>query len=91
LHDTNLLYGIQAPGITEQLVMETFFTNVLWRYHDITRGRRQGHYNIDGNTDILVCDKSRRSKDLPELYYAKYNTEIGRDREIPIWLFGFLY
>lgn len=91
LHDTNLLYGIQAPGITEQNVMETFFTNVLWRHHDITKGKRQGLYKIDGTTDVLVCNKARRSKDFPNLYYVKYNTEVTRGNDIPIWLFGFLY
>lgn len=92
MHNTNLIYGIQAPGISEQNVMETFFVNVLWRHHRITKGRRQGLYNIDGNTDLLVCDRVRRSKDMPNLYYAKYNSEISREpNEIPIWLFGFLY
>lgn len=92
MHNPNLIYGIQAPGITEQSVMETFFINVLWRHHNITKGRRQGLYCIDDYTDILVCDRARRSKDMPDLYYAKWGIEISRDsHEIPIWLFGFLY
>ena len=92
MHNTNLIYGIQAPGISEQNVMETFFINVLWRHHRITKGRRQGLYNIDDNTDILVCDRVRHSRDYPDLFYVKYNSEMTRDpQEIPIWLFGFLY
>jgi len=91
LHDTNLLYGIQPPGISVQNVMETFFTNVLWRHHKIQKGRRHSFYKIDGVTDICVCDRSRRSKESANTYYAKYNTEVGRGNDIPIWLFGFLY
>ena len=91
LHDTNLIYGIKAGEITEQTVMETFFVNVLWRHHRISKGRRPGFYTIDGTTEICVCEKARRPKRSENFYYAKYNTEIGRDNEIPIWLFGFLY
>ncbi len=92
MHNTNLIYGIQAPGITEQNVMETFLVNVLWRHHNITKGRRQGLYRIDDSTDLLVCDRVRRSKDMPDLFYAKWGIEVSRDsHEIPIWLFGFLY
>lgn len=91
LHDTNLLYGIHSSGITEQNVMETFFTNVMWRHHDIKKGRRTGVYNIDKSIEVQVCDVSRRSKPQENYYYAKYNSEVGRGNEIPLWLFGFLY
>lgn len=91
LHNTNLLYGIHAPGITQQNIMETFLTNVLWRHHDVCKGKRAGTFTIDGTTEICVCDKSRRARQAPGLYYAKYNTEVGRGNEIPIWLFGFMY
>ena len=91
LHNTNLVYGIQAPGITEQLVMETFLVNVLWRHNKVLRGRRRGHYRIDDSIDICVCEKARHSKDIPDMYYARYNTEVAWGKEIPIWLFGFLY
>jgi hypothetical protein len=30
-------------------------------------------------------------KQNPNMIYARYNTEVGHDREIPLWLFGFLY
>lgn len=91
LHNTNLIYGIQAPGITEQNVMETFFVNVLWRHHKIQKERRPGMFKIEDTTDICVCDKSKRAKQGDHLYYVKYNMEVGRGNEIPIWLFGFLY
>ncbi len=91
LHDTNLLYGIHAPLATEQNVMETFFVNVLWRHHKIQKERRAGMFKIDGQTDVCVCDKPRRTKADDGTYYVRYGTEVGRGREIPIWLFGFLY
>lgn len=91
LHDANLVYGIQAPDITEQNIMETFLVNVIWRHHEINTTRRKGVFLIDGSTNICVCDRNRRTKNLENTYYAKYNAEVGRGNDIPIWLFGFLY
>ena len=27
----------------------------------------------------------------PDTIYARYNTEVGKDNKIPLWLLGFLY
>ena len=91
MHDTNLLYAVYSPTMDDQLIMETFFVNTLWRHHQVRKKRRPGTYQINGNTDICVCDRSKRMKQNPNMIYARYNTEVGRDREIPLWLFGFLY
>ena len=91
LHDTNLMYAVYNPSLSEQHIMECFFVNSLWRHHAVHRGKRDGVYRVDGLKDICVCDKRRRIKTDESLYYARYNAEVGRGREIPIWLFGFLY
>jgi hypothetical protein len=28
---------------------------------------------------------------MPDTIYARYNTEIGKGNQIPLWLLGFLY
>ena len=74
LHNTNLLYSILSGIPTDQEVMETFFTNSIWRHHTVEVSKKPGLYIIDG-----------------DIYYARYNTEVGRENDIPIWMFGFLY
>lgn len=91
LHDTNLMYAVYSPSMNTQDIMETFLTNCLWRHHAITKGKKSGFYRIDQKIDICVCDKSRRLKRDMNVYYAKYNSEVGYGNEIPLWLFGFLY
>lgn len=91
LHDTNLMYAVYSPGLSEQHIMECFFVNSLWRHHNVHRGRREGIYRVDSAKDICVCDKNRRIKVDNTLYYAKYNAEVGHGNEIPLWLFGFLF
>ncbi len=91
LHDANLMYAVFAPEMTEQNIMETFFVNCLWRHHTVNKGQRTGMFRINGNTNICVCDRSRRIRSTSDTIYAKYNTDVGRENEIPLWLFGFLY
>ncbi len=91
LHDANLMYAIYTPQMSEQTIMETFFVNSLWRHHTVNKARRNGLFRIDNTTNISVCDRSRRVRSSADVIYAKYNTDIGREREIPLWMFGFLY
>ena len=32
-----------------------------------------------------------KMRQLPDVIYARYNTEIGMGNQIPLWLLGFLY
>lgn len=91
LHDANLMYAVYSPQMSEQNIMETFFVNCLWRHHTVNKGRRNGMFRINGSTNICVCDKSRRVRTAADTIYAKYNTDLGHEKEIPLWLFGFLY
>ena len=90
-HNTNLLYAILSGAPSDQEVMETFFTNSIWRHHKVET-RKPGLFIIDDDKRIYVCDKNakKRIKDS-NIYYTRYNTEVSRDGDIPIWLFGFLY
>ena len=40
---------------------------------------------------IGVTDEAQRTKIQDDVIYARYNTEIGRGNQIPLWLLGFLY
>lgn len=90
IHNTNLLYAIYTRGLNEQEVMETFFTNSLWRHHSVKKGKRNGQYIVDGR-EIHVCDKNKHFKGHSDAYYVRYNTEVGHGKDIPLWLFGFIY
>lgn len=91
LHDTNLIYTVYTPQMSEQFIMETFFVNALWRHHTVNKDRRDGCYKIDGSTRICVCERLKRLKTEPDIIRARYNMDMAFDGEIPLWLFGFLY
>lgn len=92
MNNTNLIYAIYPIQVKQQQLMETFFVNALWPEHLVNEGNKQGSYIIDNVKKFRICDaentKMRLSSDT---FYARYNTEVGRDNKIPLWLLGFLY
>jgi len=93
LHNSNLMYAIYPIEIRKQEVMETFFVNSLWKDHRVNQGQKDGFYVIDGEKRFRICDAEAGNKIRynAETIYARYNTEIGKGNQIPLWLFGFLY
>ena len=93
MHNPNLMYAIYPIQIDNQELMETFFVNALWKDHLIDQGGKEQHYVIDGDKKFRICNASGSNKIRfnPGTIYARYNTEIGKDNQIPLWLLGFLY
>ena len=93
LHNSNLLYAIYPIHVDKQTAMETFFVNSLWKDHKVNQQGRDQYYLVDGGLKFRVCDaeNSNKLRYAPDIIYARYNTEIGRNNQIPLWLLGFLY
>ena len=93
MHNPNLMYAIYPIQIDNQELMETFFVNALWKDHLVNQGGKEQHYVIDGDKKFRICNASGNNKIRfnPGTIYARYNTEIGKDNQIPLWLLGFLY
>ena len=93
LHNSNLLYAIYPIHVDKQTAMETFFVNSLWKDHKVNQQGREPFYLVDGHLKFRICDATTRNKIryTPDTIYARYNTEIGKDNQIPLWLLGFLY
>jgi hypothetical protein len=93
LHNSNLLYAIYPIHVDKQTAMETFFVNSLWKDHKVNQQGRDQFYLVDGTQKFRICDANSKAKIryAPDTIYARYNTEIGKDNQIPLWLLGFLY
>ena len=93
LHNSNLLYAIYPIHVEKQTAMETFFVNSLWKDHKINQSGHDNYYLVDGHQKFRICDATSTNKIryMPDTIYARYNTEIGKDNQIPLWLLGFLY
>ena len=93
LHNPNLMGVIYPSTFDTQGLMETFFVNALWKDHHVNQLEKPQYYLIDGKRRFRVCDAyaSNKVRYNNETIYARYNTEVGDDNQIPLWLLGFLY
>ena len=93
LHNSNLMYAIYPIKVDKQEAMETFFVNSLWKDHKVNSGSRDCNYIVDGKQKFRIVDAKAPTKMRlsPDIIYARYNTEIGKGNQIPLWLLGFLY
>ena len=93
LHNSNLLYAIYPIHVDKQTAMETFFVNSLWKDHKVNQQGRDQFYLVDGTLKFRICDANNKAKVryAPDTIYARYNTEIGKENQLPLWLLGFLY
>ena len=93
LHNSNLMYAIYPIQVDKQEAMETFFVNAMWKDHKVNTGCRECSFLVDEKLKFRIVDAKSPSKlrVLPDVIYARYNTEIGKDNQITLWLLGFLY
>ena len=93
MHNSNLMYAIYPIQVNEQEVMETFFVNSLWKDHKVNQASKDHYFTVDGCRKFKIIDAQSEHKQRcnPDTVYARYNTEVGKDNLIPLWLLGFLY
>ena len=93
LHNPNLLYAIYPILVNEQELMEIFFVNTMWKDHKVNQASKDHVFIVDDTKKFRICNakgehKLRYNSDT---VYARYNTEVGKDNRIRLWLLGFLY
>lgn len=92
LQNSNLIYAIYPIQLDEQQLMETFFVNALQEVCSVNEGNKQGTYIINQKEKFKVCDTGKAKKRFSsDTTYTIYNTEVGKDNQVPLWLMGFLY
>ena len=91
MHHTSLMYSIYPVKVEEQNVLETFFLNSLWKDHKLNKGEKGTSFLVDEKLHFRICTEGQRHKCNPNVYYAQHRIEVGHEKQIPWWLFGFLY
>ena len=92
LQNPNLMYAIYPILVEQQQLMETFFVNTMQETCVINEGGKQGTYIVNQKHKVKICDaENNKIRFSNNTIYAKYNTEVGKDNQVPLWLMGFLY
>jgi len=89
LHNTNLLYAIFPRFNDDEMIMDTFFQQNLCHDYSVVAGDRSCGFYVDGKRFRLCNDEPHRFSG--DVYYVRSGINKGHDKQIPLWLFGFLY
>ncbi len=89
LHNTNLLFAIFPRFNDEEMLYDTFFQQNLCSMHSVAAGDRSCGFYVDGKRFRICNDEPHRFSG--DVYYVRSGINKGHDRQIPLWLFGFLY
>jgi len=89
MQNTNLCYATSIRDIDKQTVAETFFYNALHGNHKINATDRSAMFIIDGKYYMDACATTPSRTGIRHCAIA--DLEVGSQKNIPLWLFGFLY
>lgn len=90
MHNPNLIHAILPHQVERQEELETFFQNALWGRHVVNVGDRTCDFVVDGKHRFRIMTEAPK-RQLSGIYYAMDGIRRGDERQIPLWLFGFLY
>lgn len=91
MHNTNLMYSIYPISVEEQDMLDTFFLNTMYKDHKLYKGDKNSTFLVDETMPFKICCEGQKTRINPYVKYAIHKMEIGKDNQIPLWLFGFLY
>lgn len=91
LQNTNQMYAIWPSNVSRKALCETFFVNNMVRDRAVNSGKKEDEFVIDSEHSFFVIPKDEKQKTNTKAYQAVDMMEIGKDKAIPLWLFGFLY
>ena len=89
MQNSNLCYATSIRAIDRQSVAETFFYNALHGKHLINATDRSAMFIIDGKYYMDACATTPHKTGIRHCAIA--DIEQGSQKNIPLWLFGFLY
>ncbi|HKI90299.1 MAG TPA: AAA family ATPase [Draconibacterium sp.] len=88
MHNTNLLYAIAPENVDNLNLRHTFFYNQVGYKYPL-KSSAKGDFCVNDKYHFVVG--GRKIEANGDVYAASDVIEIGEDKKIPLWLFGFLY
>ena len=89
MQNTNLCYATSTRDIDPQAIAETFFYNALHGKHTVNATDRSAMFIVDSK--YYMDARATTPAKTGIRYCAIADLEYGSQKNIPLWLFGFLY
>ena len=93
LNNPNLSYALSDGDPNIGTIRENIFIQFLQEFYPIVSSTTQADFEVNGYT-FEVGGKNKTShqiKNIENAYIAKDDIEYANMREIPLWMFGFIY
>lgn len=90
LHNPNLIYAVSTKDVSNDALAKTFFLNQMSNVYSVNY-TPDADFLVNGEYGFTVGEKKKKSNSGNNCYIAKDMIEKGKGKEIPLWLFGFLY
>ena len=91
LHNSNMNYCVYPRRDDKEEIIETFFYNQMMKGHQLSIGDKRCSFLVDGKMCVKLCSTQKRRRISPDITYIMQGERIGKGKDIPLWLFGFLY
>lgn len=91
-NNSNLMYNL-SNDTDKGNVRETFFLNQIQHNYAVFASKTVD-FKVDGRYEFELGGRNKKQKQIKELqnaFLVKDDIEIGTEKNIPLWLFGFLY
>jgi len=93
LHHPNLMVAITGSPVNIGNMRETFFYNQVSQSHQVNYTDK-GDFLVDNHFVFEIGGKNKTGRQIAGInnsFLVLDNIETGNKKEIPLWLFGFLY
>nr|WP_321451481.1 AAA family ATPase [uncultured Carboxylicivirga sp.] len=90
MHNSNLLSSVMHGEVEQSKLNRTFFLNQLGIENQIDLSSL-GDFCVNKEYDFTIIEEGQSKKNGYDGWYAHDMLEVGCEKEVPLWLFGFLY
>lgn len=90
LQNSNMSYCIYPRRADEEEIIETFFYNQVMKGHKLSIGDKRSSFIVDNKIRVKLCTQKKKYRISPDITYIMQGEKIGKGKNVPLWLFGFL-
>ncbi|MCU4174888.1 ATP-binding protein [Marinilabiliaceae bacterium N1Y90] len=90
MQNPNLLNSVMHGEVGQSNMYRTFFYNQVANKCKVDLSEK-ADFLVNHNLDFLIGEGAKDNDKQSDAYFAHDMLEVGSNKEIPLWLFGFLY
>lgn len=94
VNNPNLIYTVYPRNFREREILNSFFINQLRKDHKVNKQHLDNAYLLDNKICVRIStesDNEIKTRCGKDTFIASNDLDVGSERKLPLWTFGFLY